>query len=144
MAEFIMKDLVYRHHAGNLFLISSAAATSDAVGQDIDPRASRVLEKNKIPYEHHFARKMTHADYQKYDYLICMDEENFMDMNQITAGDPQHKEYKLLYFAGSYADIDDPWYTNDFDHAFAQIKKGCAALFTKLMGAQPSERQKKA
>lgn len=132
MAEFIMKDLVYKNKLGDQFQIDSAAATNDAVGQGMDQRTIRTLNKNGIEYDNHIARKMTQADYQKYDYLICMDEENFMDMNQITGGDPEHKEYKLSYFLDSYADIDDPWYTNDFDTAFSEIKKGCVGLLNKL------------
>lgn len=132
MAEFVMKDLVHKNRQGDQFLIDSAAATNDAVGSSMDVRACRELNKIGIPFDGHIARKMTKEDYQKYDYLICMDEENFMDMNQITAGDPDHKEYKLLYFAGSSADIDDPWYTNDFDTCFLQIKKGCRALLKKI------------
>lgn len=132
MAEFIMKDLVYKNKLGDKFQIDSAAATSDAVGQAMDPRTIRTLDKNGIEYDNHIARKMTQADYQNYDYLICMDEENFMDMNQITGGDPEHKEYKILYFVDSYADVDDPWYTNDFDTAFTEIKKGCEGLLDKL------------
>lgn len=133
MAEFLLKDLVYKANQGAHFKIDSAAATADALGQGMDPRTKRELDKQNIPYDNHIARLMTRADYQKYDYLICMDEENFMDMNEITGGDPQHKEYKLLHFAGDERDIDDPWYTNDFDTAFAQIKKGCQALLAQLI-----------
>ncbi len=132
MAQYIMQDLVYKNKLGDKFQIDSAAATNDALGQAMDPRTTRELDKHHIAYDNHIARKMTPSDYQKYDYLICMDEENFMDMNQITGGDPDHKEYKLLYFTNSYKDIDDPWYTNDFETAYKQIKQGCEGLLAKL------------
>lgn len=132
MAEFIMKDLVHQAKLGDKFIIESAAATTDAVGSPMDPRTRRELTKQGVPYTNHIARKMTVEDYQKYDYLICMDEENFMDMNQITGGDPDRKEYKLLHFVGSFGDVDDPWYTNDFDKAFVDIKKGCEGLLNKF------------
>ena len=75
---------------------------------------------------------MTAEDYDKYEYLICMDEENFADMNRITGGDPERKERKILEFAGSFKDVDDPWYTNDFDTAYKDIYRGCQALAEKL------------
>lgn len=75
---------------------------------------------------------MTRSDYDNYEYLICMDEENFADMNRITGGDPEHKEHKILEFAGSYADVDDPWYTNDFETAYNEIYRGCEGLIKKL------------
>ena len=132
MAEFVLKDLVKQKGLTNQFEIASAAATTDALGQDMDPRTKRILTEKKIPYTSRAARKMTAEDYQTYDYLICMDEENFLDMNQITGGDPDHKEYKLLQFCDSYRDIDDPWYTNDFETAYQDIKRGCEGLVTKL------------
>ncbi len=60
------------------------------------------------------------------------DEENFFDMNHISAGDPERKEYKLLSFAGSMMDVDDPWYTGDFEAAYQDIYQGCEALIKKI------------
>lgn len=127
-----MKDIVHKNKLGDQFFIDSAAATSDAVGMQMDPRTKRELDKHDIPYTNHIARKMTREDYQKFDYLVCMDEENFLDMNQITGGDPDHKEYKLMSFTGSSKDVDDPWYTGDFDTAYKEIYEGCQALFDKI------------
>ncbi|WP_251717169.1 low molecular weight protein-tyrosine-phosphatase [Lactobacillus agrestimuris] len=132
MAEFVMKDIVEKAGVSDQFLIDSAAATTDAEGMQMDPRTKRVLDKNAVPYTKHIAHKMSADDYQKYDYLIGMDEENFMDMNQITGGDPDHKEYKLMNFIDSTKDIDDPWYTNDFDTSYKEIKQSCEGLFKKL------------
>ena len=61
-----------------------------------------------------------------------MDEENFFDMNHISAGDPERKEYKLLSFVGSMMDVDDPWYTGDFEAAYQDIYRGCEALIKKI------------
>lgn len=132
MAEYIMKDLVDKEGLGNEFFIDSAAATNDAVGMAMDTRTVRELDLQGIKHDNHLARKITENDYRKFDYLISMDEENFMDVNRITSGDPEHKEYKLMYFTGSYRDIDDPWYTNDFKTAFNDIEQGCQALLDNI------------
>ncbi len=102
-------------------------------GRGRDARAQRELVAKHIPYDRgHRASQMTRSDYDNYEYLICMDEENFADMNRITGGDPEHKEHKILEFAGSYADVDDPWYTNDFETAYNEIYRGCEGLIKKL------------
>lgn len=133
MAEAITQYLIKQKGLGNNYVAESKATTQDALGQGIDPRSRRVMEKHQMPYDgSHRASQMTADDYQKYEYLICMDEENFADMNRITGGDPERKEHKLLEFAGSYNDIDDPWYTNDFDTAYREIYRGCEALVDKL------------
>ncbi len=134
MAQFIMQDIVNKHQRGNKYYIDSAATTRDeisagGIGHPIDSRAARVLSEHHIPFKQHFARQMVRDDYNNFDYLIGMDEENFFDMNRISGGDRKHKEKKLLSFTGSMADVDDPWYSGDFETAYQEIEKGCRALF---------------
>lgn len=136
MAEFIMKQLLAEVGKADQVEVASAAVTGDeivgGVGNPMDPRAQRELAKSGVPFGQHQARLLTREDYDKYDYLIAMDSENFMAMNQICGGDPDRKQYKLLQFAGSFDDIDDPWYTNDFDLAFQEISRGCRGLLDQL------------
>ena len=56
---------------------------------------------------------MCRADYEKYEYLIGMDDRNISNMIRIAGGDPAHKIYKLLMFADDPGDIADPWYTGE-------------------------------
>ena len=136
MAEFITKKIVKDLSKENEYEIASAATTEDAIisgiGHDIDVRSQRVMNEHGIPFNHRQARKMVKSDYEKYDYIIGMDEENFFDMNHISAGDPERKEYKLLSFVGSMMDVDDPWYTGDFEAAYQDIYRGCEALIKKI------------
>lgn len=90
------------------------------------------LDEKGIPYTYHEASQVTREDYQKYDYLFCMDEENFLDLNRITGGDPDGKEKKLLTLLGSHKDIDDPWFTGDFETSYRQIKQACEVLIENL------------
>ena len=136
MAEFITKKIVKDLGKENEYEIASAATTEDAIisgiGHDIYVRSQRVMNEHGIPFNHRQARKMVKSDYEKYDYIIGMDEENFFDMNHISAGDPERKEYKLLSFVGSMMDVDDPWYTGDFEAAYQDIYRGCEALIKKI------------
>ncbi len=133
MAEAVMQYLLKENNLADQYTAESKATTQDALGHGIDARAQRELVAKYIPYDRgHRASQMTRSDYDNYEYLICMDEENFADMNRITGGDPEHKEHKILEFAGSYADVDDPWYTNDFETAYNEIYRGCEGLIKKL------------
>ena len=133
MAEAVMQYLLKENNLADQYTAESKATTQDALGHGIDARAQRELVAKHTPYDRgHRASQMTRSDYDNYEYLICMDEENFADMNRITGGDPKHKEHKILEFAGSYADVDDPWYTNDFETAYNEIYRGCEGLIKKL------------
>lgn len=133
MAEAVMQFLLKQNNLADQYQAESKATTQDALGHEIDARAQRELVAKHIPYDRgHRASQMTRPDYDNYEYLICMDEENFADMNRITGGDPKHKEHKILEFADSYDDVDDPWYTNDFETAYNEIYRGCEGLVKKL------------
>jgi protein-tyrosine phosphatase len=80
----------------------------------------------------HAARQTTRQDYDAWDLLIGMDEENLWDMKRIYGGDPKGKISLLMDWAGHPGrEIDDPWYTRDFTGALKQIEEGCRGLLEK-------------
>ena len=79
---------------------------------------------------------MTAADYDKYDLLIGMDNGNIRQMRRIVGDDPAGKIRLLLSFAGREAEIDDPWYTGDFETAYREILEGCEGLLRYLQDHQ--------
>ena len=63
---------------------------------------------------------------------IGMDMSNIARMLRIFGGDPDGKVHRLLDFAGRPADVADPWYSDRFDVAYADIMRGCKALIEYL------------
>ena len=74
------------------------------------------------------ARQMTRADYDKYDYLIGMEDMNVRNMLRILGGDPDGKVNLLLAYGDRVREVSDPWYTRDFDLAYRDILEGCEGL----------------
>ena len=132
MAEFVFRDMVRRAGREDEFYIESAATSREEIGNDTHPGTKGKLRENGIPFERHYARQVTKADYDKFDYLIGMDSANIRNIKRIAGGDPEGKVHKLLEFAGSDRDIADPWYTGDFDETYRDVVEGCEALFKKL------------
>ena len=54
-------------------------------------------------------------------------------MMRILGGDPDNKVHKLLEFAGSGEDIDDPWYTGDFETTYQDVLRGCEGLLRSIL-----------
>ena len=79
------------------------------------------------------SRLLTRKDYEKFDYLIGMDDGNIRGMRRIAGGDPDGKIYKLLEFSGSGRNIADPWYTGNFDATWADVTEGLEGLKQKLL-----------
>ena len=113
-AQYILQDMVNRRGLAGDFLIESAAATTEEIGNPIYPPMARQLRK---------------ADYNRYDLLIGMDEENLSDMNRILGGDPEGKLHYLMEYTGRPEHkIEDPWYTRQFDTCADEIIEGCEGL----------------
>ena len=78
------------------------------------------------------ARQMTRADYDAYDLLIGMDDWNLRNIRRITGGDPDGKIFRLLDFTDRPREVDDPWYTREFERCYDEIREGCEALLGHL------------
>ena len=132
MAEFVMKELVRRAGREHEFLIESAATSREEIGNDIHYGTRTKLREMGIPFSRRAARQITNADYDEFDYLVAMDDENEYYMNRWWAPDTEHKIVRLLSFAGKSRDIADPWYTGNFDQTYDDILEGCTAFLKKL------------
>jgi len=132
MAEFVMKNLVAKAGCEHEFYIESAATSREEIGNDTHPGTKRKLTQMGVPFSRRRARQVTKADYDEFDYLIIMDQENLRGLNRIIGGDPDNKVYKLLEFAGKSGDIADPWYTGNFDETWDDVLEGCEALLKQF------------
>ena len=132
MAEFVLKDLVARNGLTGQVVVASAATSREEIGNDVHPGTRRKLAEAGVPCEKRQARQMTAQDYAVYDYLIGMDSANIRNMQRICGGDGQHKIHRLLEYAGSDADIADPWYTGNFEETYDDVLRGCNGLLREI------------
>lgn len=137
MAEFVMKDLVKKENLEDEIYIESAATTTEEIGNSIYPNAREKLVKHNIDgFRDKRARQVKKSDYDEFDYLIIMDEENRYGLKRIVGEDIDNKIYKILDFVNDEnlkgCDVDDPWYTREFDLCYDEIVKGCEGLLLHL------------
>jgi len=127
MAEFILKDKVNKLNIENNFIIVSRATSSEEIGNDMHYGTKEILNKNNIPYTKHFATKLKTEDYDSYDYFICMDDNNLMNLLRIFGDDKDSKVIKL-----NKLDVKDPWYTGNFEETYKDISIGINRLIKEL------------
>ena len=136
MAEFVMKDLVRRAGLENEIFVASAACRRDEIGSDTYLGTREKLDEMGVPYTKRRAVQITKADYENYDLIDGMDDENMRDLQRLSDGDPKKKLHLLMEFAGERRGVADPWYTGDFDTTYMDVLKGCKALLKKIISAQ--------
>ena len=137
MAEFLMKELVRQAGQAEAFCIASAATSAEELGNPVYPPVRRKLAEHGIDCTGKTARQLTRRDYEDWDLLIGMDEENMAGMRRLFGGDPEGKLHMLLEYAGLHQGVADPWYTRDFDAAWQDVTVGCTALLTRLSRRRP-------
>lgn len=133
MAEMIFKDLIIKNNKRYMMSCVSRATSMEELGNDIYPQAKRKLIQMGVTCEAHRAAQITKSDYDKYDYIIVMEERNRRDLLRIIGEDDNNKIHLLMEYTNNKKDIDDPWYSGDFETAFNEINEGCIGLFNYLL-----------
>ena len=108
-AEFVLKDMLCRAGLKDEFQVESAATSTEEIGNPVYPPMRRVLSAHGLDCTGKTARQIRRSDYESFDLLIGMDEENLWNMRRIFHGDPEGKLHNLLEYAGRPHDaIADP------------------------------------
>ena len=137
MAEFVMKDMLQKAGLSRSVHVSSAATTTEEIGNPVYAPARKKLAEHGINCEEKTARLMRYPDYGRYDLVIGMDQENLSDMRRICLGDPEGKIHLLMDYTDRPRDVADPWYTRDFEATWRDIEEGFSALLAYLRKTVP-------
>jgi len=132
MAELMFKDMIKKKGLESKFLIESAGTSNEEEGNPVYPPAARKLAEFGISTSGKYARKLTKDDYDKYDYILAMENSNLRNIEKILGKDVDKKVFRLLDLSKNPRDIADPWYTGNFDITYSDIKEGLEAFISFL------------
>ncbi|MCI6737873.1 MAG: low molecular weight phosphotyrosine protein phosphatase [Intestinibacter sp.] len=132
MAEFILKDMVAKRKISHNFHIESSATSREEIGNDIHYGTKNKLKKVGVPFTPRKATQITKSDYDKYDFILCMDNNNIRNLSRIIPNDKDNKIKLLLDFSDNPRNIADPWYTGNFEDTYNDIIEGCEALLNYI------------
>ena len=133
MAEFVLRDMVAKRGLSDQFEIASAATSNEEIGNPVHHGTKEKLMQYGISTKGKCAVKLRMEDYEKYDYLIGMDQYNRKNILRIVGRDMADKVFLLLDFTIHPRDIKDPWYTGDFDETYKDVLAGCAGFLDYLV-----------
>ena len=133
MAEFVMKELADQYGLSYDIYVESAATSSEEIGNPVYPPVRRLLNRHGIDCSAKRARRLTKADYDKFDYIIGMDRWNQRNMMGLFGKDPAKKVHLLMDFTDHPKDVADPWYTDDFETTWNDVNKGCLGLLQRII-----------
>ena len=132
MAEFVFRDMAEKKGVADRFVIASAATTSWELGNPPHRGTQEILRKNGISCGGKRAVRLKKSDYEAYDLILGMDRENIRDMQRLFGGDPDGKVHLLKEYSTG-GEVDDPWYTGDFQTTYNDISLACENLLDQLL-----------
>ena len=134
-----MAQAVLRHKAelaglSQRVIADSAGTSSYHIGEPPHSGTRKILSQNGISWDGIVGRKITGDDFEAYDYIIGMDEENIKDLNAIAGAEHRDKIVLLSQFvAGAqWTAVPDPWYTGNYALTYQLIDQGCSAIIDQV------------
>jgi protein-tyrosine phosphatase len=107
---------VFRYYAEQAGLadrleIDSAGTHAYHVGEPADRRARAAAERRGMSLDGIRARRVSAQDYQRFDYIIAMDEDNLARLrDEAPEGHDARLHLFLEFAAGSETEVPDPYY----------------------------------
>ena len=131
MAEFVFRDMVKKAGLDDYFEIASAATSTWELGNPPHYGTQAELKKHGISCSGKRAVLLKQSDYEKYDLILGMDRENIRDMKRLFNGDPEGKVHLLKEYSTG-GEVDDPWYSGDFQTTYNDVSLACNNLLNDL------------
>ncbi len=138
-AHGIMQTIVDRNGQSARFSIDSAGIGGWHVGQLPDERMRRQARARGYELTHHARQFNPLTDFELFDYIITMDDENYAEIIRMARTKEQkEKVVGMSQYFVKYKDwkaVPDPYYgvVSDFDFAIDLIEDGCEQLFRLLV-----------
>jgi protein-tyrosine phosphatase len=136
LAEGVFKHMAAQ--AGVLDGIETDSAGTHAyhVGEPPDPRSLSIAIEHNIDISKQRARKVPPSDFDDFDYILAMDQDNYEILVDACPQQLQHRIHLFLSFStdDNQRDVPDPYYGGSFgfERVFDLVSEASAGLLTRL------------
>jgi protein-tyrosine phosphatase len=138
---------VFRHHAaqagvGDRIRIDSAGTHAYHVGEPADRRARAAADRRGISLDGIYARRVTIDDFEEFDLILAMDEDNLIRLEAEAPEQHRHKLRLFLEFAqASETEVPDPYYGGaaGFERVLDLVEDASHGLLEVLRGEEVAQ-----
>jgi protein-tyrosine phosphatase len=139
-AEAVMRGLIAERGLADEIEVDSAGVGSWHIGKGPDERAVAAGARRGIELGGQ-ARQVSAADFERFDWIIAMDDRNIESLRELAAGDPEIPEPRLLRsfdpdaVAAGELEVPDPYYGGEdhFDLVVDLVERGCEGLLDQIL-----------
>jgi len=134
-AEAVFKHCVREAGLAGRIASDSAGTHDYHVGQPPDPRTQAAAKQRGYDLGELRARRLRREDFERFDYVLAMDEANLRLLERLCPREHAHKLKLLLDFdAGSQREVPDPYYggPEDFERVLDLVEAAAQGLLRHL------------
>lgn len=141
-AEGMMRRLVERKGLANRFELDSAGFYGGHAG-DLPDRRMRVHARQRGLELTHISRQITRADFDRFDWIVAMDDANYDDLRRLAATPEELRKLlkmaSFLRFHSHHDYIPDPYYegSEGFELVLDLLDDACEGLLHFLLRQPP-------
>ncbi|MEK5237754.1 low molecular weight protein-tyrosine-phosphatase [Paenibacillus sp. FSL L8-0470] len=134
MAEAVLRHKIGERKLSDRISVDSAGTGDWHIGKAPHEGTRRILDQWGISYENMTARLVSSGDFEKFQYIVCMDKSNAENVRKLPGG----KDAELLFFMDLLPDeelreVPDPYFTGNFEQVYDLISAGCDVLLERII-----------
>ncbi len=135
-----MHNLLAEHNLQSQVGVDSAGTGAWHTGEPADTRSRACAQKRGIMLSSR-SRQVTTGDFDRFDLLLAMDQNNLADLVALASPSQQSKIHLFRSFdpGATNLDVPDPYYGGDggFDKVYDICVSGCNGLLAHLRANYP-------
>lgn len=135
-AEGVFNKLLSDERLLDRFSIDSAGTHAYHIGESPDLRSQKAAKEREVDLSKIRARKVVMGDFEDFDYLLAMDQDNYSNMLDACPEEYQHKIKLFLDYAphAKTREVPDPYYggTYGFEEVLDLIEEASTGFIKEL------------
>lgn len=136
-AEGVFVQLLKDKGTTERFQIDSAGTHAYHIGKQPDSRSQDTARQRGIDLSFIRARQFNDADFDNFDYILAMDEDNLTILKNACPAEHQHKVKLFLEYAPHLgrSDVPDPYYggQDGFNHVFDLVTDAAESFYNSVI-----------
>ena len=134
-AEGFFRQVVDAAELADKIDIDSAGTHAYHIGKQPDARAQSASLNRGIDLSNLRGRQVEPADFDKFNYVIAMDDSNHADLTQVAGGSPENL-HMFLSFSDAFneKEVPDPYYGGEqgFEHVLDLVEDASRGLLAHI------------
>ncbi|MBC6907184.1 low molecular weight phosphotyrosine protein phosphatase [Saccharophagus sp. K07] len=143
-AQGVFEHRVRQRGLEHLIVVDSAGTSGWHIGEPPDPRSSRAARTRGYDLTSQRGRQVTVADFQQFDYILAMDEQNLRALQALAPKDyPGHLGLFLDFSEQkAYREVPDPYHggSEGFELVLDLIEDAADGLLQHILAKRPEVR----